>query len=127
MIYPSQCFEYTFPNKPDEWLMAPFGDMGILQKFRNKQFINWKERIENPVHLEWLRNKVRITAKYGLNINVSDFRLFQSPWEERKEWIDQDENGQMMVVPRGVMKIRKWNVKKRCYENVDPHLKGAPT
>ena len=134
----STCFEYTFSDNLDienseQWMLALISQdpdwcgTEALQEFRAKQFIDWKESIDNPVNVQSLRNQVRLATKYGINVNVSHDTIFPSPEKEKDNWMEQDENGQTMIIPRQVKGLRIWNVKQRCYDAVDPHLEGAPT
>ena len=139
----TDCVQYTFCEDPDinnseQWMLALL-DKRYTDSMRYYQFKRWKQRIENPRSIMSLKRDVIFTAKYGIytNLNDNDWciyidpaigeRIFASPEEEKKDWMEQNEDGEMVFIPRQVKAMRIWNVKERCYEAIDPHLDGAPT
>lgn len=116
---PSELVEYTFGN---QWMLAPMS-LCSFEAYRKMRFGSWKKRIENPMDESSFKRSIKI----GLIINIHDHVAFPSPEEERSDWIEYNERGHEIVIPRPVKALRVWNVKERCYNAVDAHLDGAPT
>eukprot|EP01084_Bolivina_argentea_P078950 143278_1 len=115
----SECIEYTFNE--NEWLIAEISNES-LECYKNGKFLNWKNQIMKPICEAAFKRLLCI----GLITNIFDRFVFKSAENEINNWKVEDNNGKIVNIPRPVKLLRKWNVKKREYENINPHLNGAP-
>lgn len=118
-LSPSRLIEYTFNDK--EWLLAPMSKLS-LEGYRKIKFKAWKEMIENPTCKAAFKRLLQI----GLITNMFDNVAFPSPENEKSDWIVKDDHGKDVQIPRPVKKLRVWNCNKRCYDDIEAHLDGAP-
>eukprot|EP01084_Bolivina_argentea_P089767 161896_1 len=119
-LSPSSLIEYTFyMNGP--WFLAPMSELSLVG-YRKTKFSNWKHMIENPTCEAAFKRLLNI----GLITNMFDHVAFPSPQHEINDWMVKDDHGKDVVIPRPVKGLRIWNVKNRCYKQVQSHLDGAP-
>jgi hypothetical protein len=57
--------------------------------------------------------------------NVFDHMIFTSPAEEKGQW-ETTHNGKLVPIPRPVGALRIWSASAGRYEDIDPHMPGAP-
>ena len=64
----------------------------------------------------------------GIVINMYDKGMFPTPdaLKEKYQVVD-DKNGKTIDLPHPVAALRVWNAEKQAYDDVSPHLDGAPT
>eukprot|EP01084_Bolivina_argentea_P097723 175672_1 len=117
---PSSLIEYTF-SENGVWFLAPMSAFS-LEGYRKTKFANWKNMIENPTCEAAFKRLLNI----GLITNMFDHVAFVSPENEKKDWEVKDDHGKTVIIPRPVHSLRIWDVKKRCYKEVQSHLDGAP-
>ena len=119
-LSPSKLIEYTFYEN-GEWFLAPMSKLS-LEGYRKMKFKAWKDMIENPTCEAAFKRLLNI----GLITNMFDNVAFPSPEHEKDDWIVKDDHGKDVTIPRPVKRLRAWNVKKRCYQDIQSHLDGAP-
>lgn len=122
-LTPSECVEYSFPEEPDVWRLAQLS-RAALDQYRSMKFENWKQMLLHSTCEAQFRRMLQI----GLVTQMYDPHVFPTPELLKSKYqVTDDRTGKRIELPHPVKQLRAWNAEKLCYENIDPHLTGAPS
>merc|ERR1712187_613152 len=94
-----------------------------LETYRAMKFEAWRKMLLEPTCEAQFRRMLQI----GMLTQLFDPHVFPTPERFQSMYqVTDEKTGKLIQLPHPVAALRVWNVADQAYEDIDPHLTGAP-